>query len=183
MSAQAQPDLMARVAALEMQIATLMDTRGRRAYMSDVVRFQLPKVLPDLMRKHPTGVTTQIVADHFGFPLPTVVSAVGRLVKAGKLARFRHPRQRAAIILPPGAAPPPEPVLTAQRRRILNELIRQSVNGVLESSLNQIAFEAAMCPSTINYQLKCLVKAGKVRVLKRGAKGEPSQYFIPSAIQ
>lgn len=179
-------DIEHRIAELERQVADLQilfETKGRRAYMSDVVRFQLPKALPDLARKYPAGVTTRHVTEHFGFPYFSVQQAVGRLVKAGKLVYFRRPQQRAAILLLPGMPPPPEPIMTPQRRRVLSGLIELSENGNLSQSIRQMSSTLGMDPSTTLYHLTCLINAKKVKLIKRGTTGRPNTYFIPEAIQ
>lgn len=175
-------DLAARVAVLEELVAVLVAGSPRRVYMADVIRFQLPKVLPDLMRRHPQGVTNEIIAEHFGFPLCSTRQAVASLTKRGKVIRHRLRGTHISVLLPPSAEPP-EPTMSPQRKRVLETLKRLSVNGRVQMSQTHLAQEVGMEPSTLYYILGQLIADKHVKLLVRGNANRPSAYFIPSAIQ
>lgn len=179
--------LESRVADLEAQVAhltALLDAaQPRRAFMVDVIRWRLPKELPELQRRYPHGVTAKHVAEHFGYPMPTVQVGIQRLVAAGKLRRHKMPRQVITILLRPGDPVPTERSLTARQRAVLDGLIRLSTDGRLEMSQSKLALHLGMDAHVIYHALQALIIEGKVKVLKRGANRKPSAYFIPSAIQ
>jgi DNA-binding MarR family transcriptional regulator len=180
-------DLAARVTDLEREVAELRDLlladNPRRSYMLDVIRFKLPKVLVDLQQKHPHGVTAKHVADHFGYPIETTQAAIKRLTDAGKIRRHKRPRERAAVLLLPGQEPAPERRTPPAQMKLLHDLIRISDRGTLEKSISRISLEIGTNANTLHYRLHSLVADGHMKILKRGAAGKPSRYFIPRAIQ
>lgn len=175
-------DLAARVAVLEELVAVLVAGSPRRVYMADVVRFQLPKVLPELMRRHPQGVTSGIVAKHFGYPLATTGAAISKLVRAGKIDRHRAPGGNLTVLVPHGVAPP-RPKLTLARTRVLDTMKRLSTEGRLEIAEHHIAAPIGMSIANARYHISRLIADGYVKLTWRGRNGRPTIYFIPSAIQ
>ena len=171
-------ELEAKVEGLE----ALMSDRPRRAFMQDAIRWNLPKIMPELQRRHPDGVTVKHVIAHFGYPLATTRNAIKGLAMAGRIVWTRRVGESEWIITLPGQPIRTKREMTASQQRLFDEICKLAVNGRLALSLIEIATAVGGNPNTVHYVMKCLQRQKKVRLIQRGTVGHPNVYFIPTAV-
>ena len=162
-----------RIAALEARVAALEEVLSggpRTVFMQDIVRWRLPKALPEMLKEYPTGVRTQHVMKRFGSSKATTALIMRRLADEGKIQWVRRRGDTYCIALPLGA-PIPDGELTEKQMWVLKQMKARAIDGLFSASLFSFGRDIGVNPNSLHYIFGRLVARRKITLEKRGRLG------------
>ena len=151
----------------------------RRLTMGEAIRLNLVRDLPALRERHPDGVLIRHLVAHFGSEKAIIRLTLTKMAREGTVRWQRLRGQHEMVLMLPGEEAPTGAGavgLSASARRTL-ELLREHADGeIVRVSPRTLGAETGQHPSTLNYQIACLIRAERLWLVERGEAGRPSVY-------
>lgn len=158
------------------RLSSIMNDRPRQVFMTDVIRWRVPRDLPEMMREFPRGPTARDIARRYNLSQAITIAGLRELAEKGKIQWTRLKRSSKWVVLPPGHTAPDAPISSAQQR-LLDGLKKIAGGGrTVTVGQREVARALSVHPSTVQYQIKCLIDAERLVLEKVGEEYEPSTY-------